>query len=262
MSDIAYAQRLGRASSWRIVLPTILKRRLTEAPAALAARDLRLTLRIFSSAVYVAAGIALLVIACLLLVLTSDILPTAEEALGGLQRIEWFNSTWLPASLAIKIACVLTTTSIASILPVLVHQELPHLWLERSTGATGDDLWRAKLFYARIITLPVMLATFILGVVAALLDERSALPVSYVPALLAECLWLCWLVSSMIGSLAFEMPDRPELAVVIMLTVSLSLGGLSAVLWPMGIAIYGMGFAHAGERGKARAAYYLLEEEV
>jgi di/tricarboxylate transporter len=73
-------------------------------------------------------------------------------------------------------------------------------------------------------------------------------------------LWLWWLVSSIAGALAFEMPDRPELAIVVMTTVGLSVGTLTAVLWPMGLAVYGMGIARASARGGARARYFLVTE--
>jgi hypothetical protein len=173
----------------------------------------------------------------------------------------WASATWLPAVIAIKLCCLLAAVSLASVLPVLVYYQLPHMWLERATGATGADVWKAKLWYARLVTLPIVLIVYAVGGVAGMVSgQGGGVPLTYVAPLLAECLWLWWLVSTAVGALAFEMPDRPELAIVLALTVSVSTGALAAVLWPMGLAFYGMGFAQAAERGGARAHYYLATE--
>ena len=109
--------------------------------------------------------------------------------------------------------------------------------------------------------LPVVLLIYIAGVAAGLIsDQGGGVPLSYVVPLLAECLWLWWLVSTIAGALAFEIPDRPELAIVMILTLSISMGALSAVLWPMGVGFYGMTIAQVTERGGARAHYYLATE--
>ena len=92
-------------------------------------------------------------------------------------------------------------------------------------------------------------------------QQGGGVPILYVMPLLAECLWLWWFVSTVAGALAFEMPDRPELSIVLILTVSISTGALASVMWPMGIAFYGLGFEQAAGRGCARASYYLETED-
>lgn len=261
-ADIDYAQRLEHGSRRTFDVTKLFSRRLSQGVAAMLARDLQLTLRTFSSAVYVAVGIALLLLILLLTLLTRGALPSAAETLGGLSDLGWMSATWLPAALLIKLTVVFAVASLAAVVPVLVHYQLPHMWLERANGATGEQVWQAKMWYARLMTLPAVLAAYIVGIVAAKFGSSDvALPLFYVLPLLAECLWLWWLVSSSVGALAFEMPDRPELGIVLMLTICLSLGVFGAVLWPMGVGIYGLGVAQVSERGKARAAYYLMTEE-
>jgi hypothetical protein len=159
----------------------------------------------------------------------------------------------------IKAACVLAVAVASTLLPVLVHYQNPYLWLERSLGVTGQNLLQDKLWYTRCITLPVMLLIYAVGIVAAMAGGNMV-PVFYTLPLLAECVWLWWLISSLTGALAFEIPDRPGLSLVLILTVGIAGGGLSAALWIMGVAIYGMGMASLLERGGARARYYLLSE--
>ena len=261
-ADIDYAQRLGQSSRLSLDVVGLFNRRMPRSVAAMLARDLQLTLRTFSSAVYVAAAISVLLVLLLLVLMTTNVLPSGAEFIGGLMALGWPSATWLPAVIAIKLACVLAAAALSSVLPVLVHYQLPHLWLERATGATGEAVWKAKLWYARLITLPVVLVIYIVGVVAGVVvNQGGGVPLLYVVPLLAECLWLWWFVSTVAGALAFEMPDRPELSIVLILTVSISTGALASVVWPMGIAFYGLGFAQAAERGCARAGYYLATED-
>ncbi|MBD0372262.1 MAG: hypothetical protein ICV60_15575 [Pyrinomonadaceae bacterium] len=258
--DIDYAHRLEHRDWPEFNFARLLRGRLPRAVCALLSRDLALSLRVFSSAVYVAAGTACLIIILLVTLLLTGALPSVEETLGGLRDLGWMSATWFPSSLAIKTATLLVVTCLASIVPVLVSHQIPHAWLERAVGATGNQLWLAKLWYARLLTLPAAIAIYIVGVLAALIGD-TPLSLSYLLPLLAECLWLWWLVSSIMGALAFEMLDRPGLALVLTLSLCLSIGMLTVVLWPMGLGIYGMGVAQARERGIMQAARYLLTEE-
>jgi hypothetical protein len=260
-TDIDYAQRLRQGGRLRLGLIGLLHRRMPQSVAAMLDRDLRLTLRTFSSAVYVAAGVCALLVLSLLVVLTTNVLPSGPEFLGGLTAFGWASATWLPAVIAIKLACALSAAALGVVVPVLVYYQLPHLWLERATGATGEDVWKAKLWYARAVTLPVVLLIYTLGAgVGVMVKQGGGVPLYYVVPLLAECLWLWWLVSTIAGALAFEMPDRPELAIVMILTMSISMGTLTAVLWAMGVGFYGITIAGVAERGAARARFYLATE--
>jgi hypothetical protein len=260
-TDIDYAQRLREGGRLNLYAIGIFNRWIPQSASAMLARDLRLTLRTFSSAVYVGAGLCVLLILLLFMLLTTDVLPSGPEFIGGLMTFGWASATWLPAVISIKLTCVLAVAALASVLPVLVYYQLPHMWLERATGASGECVWQAKLWYARLVTLPVVLLIYTVGVVGGVAGgQGGGVPLYYVAPLLAECLWLWWLASTAVGALAFEIPDRPELSIVLILTVSISTGALTAVLWPMGLAFYGMGFAQAAARGGARARYYLATE--
>ena len=247
-SDIEYAKRLQSSRRLNIMSAQALKRRLAPTVAAQLARDLQLTLRAFSSAVYVVAGMAALWAVALIAALTTNLLPTAND------NAAWYDLTWLPQVMAIKAACVITVATLAALVPVLVAYELPMMWLERATGATGLDIWQAKLWYARIVTSP---APFIIWA-AGMLTGKA--PVVYALPLLAECLWLLWMISSLFGSLSFEMPARPGLAIIVIETVALAAGALAVMFWPIGLIIHVQAMHSLTERGRYMTRFFLLTE--
>jgi hypothetical protein len=249
-SDAEFAKRLGARERWGGVVERLSGRACggrRELSSQLA-RDLRLTLRGFSSAVYAAAGAAALVVLLLVALLAGGVLPGGEA--DG-----WTSTTLLPRVLAVKFACVLAVSALAALLPVLVAHQRPHLWLERSAGLKGEDAWRAKLYLARVLTAPAAAAAFVAGVAC------GASPAAYAPALLAECAWLWWMVSTAAGGLAFEMPEQPGLALVVTLCASLAAGGIAAVVWPIGLAVYAMAVQPLCLRGVERAQFYLTSTE-
>jgi hypothetical protein len=244
--DVEYARRLQLSARWNVFGLRVFQKRLGAVVAAQLARDLHLTLRAFSSAVYVAAAFAVLSLVGLVVVLTTDVLPAAEGEPSLL------DATWLPQVLATKIACVLMTTSFAALLPVLISYELPHLWLERAVGTTGLDIWQAKLWYTRIVSGACPAAAWLAGMLT------GQLPLTYSLPLLIECLWLWWMVSSLAGSLGFEIPTRTGLAIIVIVTMALSIGMLSAFLWPLGLMMYGYSMPSLVKRGRVRTRYFLI----
>ncbi|MGH9899993.1 MAG: hypothetical protein ACRD4L_14205 [Pyrinomonadaceae bacterium] len=263
-TNMDYAQRLGGEGRRRIDIASIpgrylIPRVLTPHMGAMLARDLRLTLRLFSSSVYAAGGVCLVLVLLLLFLLTGSVLPSSQAFIGGLQEAGWLSATWLPAVFTIKLACLFAVIAVSALLPVLVNYQLPHLWLERVAGVTGADLLQVKLWYTRLLTFPVMLLMYALGVAADRVG--GGVPLSYVLPLLVECMWIWWVVSSFAGVIAFEVPDRTGLAVVLVVTIGLATGGFSAMLWVMGLAIYGMCMTAFRERGSLRARYYLMSGE-
>jgi hypothetical protein len=250
-ADSEFAQRLGARGRWGALIERFARRacRNNETLAAQLARDLRLVLRGFSSAVYAAAGVGVLLIVLLVALLLSDLLAEREaEGFGSM--------TWLPKVLAVKFACVLASAALASLVPVLVAHQEPHLWLERSVGLKGEDAWRAKLYLARVVTAPAAAAAWAAGVLC------GAVPAAYALPLLAECAWLWWLVSTTAGGLAFEMPAQPGLALILVLCAGLAAGGLTAFLWPIGLAIYGFAVQPLCMRGAMRAEMHLKGFEI
>ena len=156
--------------------------------------------------------------------------------------------------IAIKIACVLTVVALSSLMPVLIAYELPHMWLERAAGTTGLDLLRSKICYARFLTSPAPLIIWCAGALT------GSVPFFYALPLLAECLWLWWLVSSLMGALSFEMPTRPDLAIIVNGTIGLALGLVAAMLWPVGLILYPQAMHTLAARGRQRARYYMITE--
>ncbi len=247
--DIEYAKRLQAGSSLSAFGARVLQKRFERAVAVQLARDLQLTLRAFSSAVYVALFISILLLAALLAVLTTGLLPPLESVPG------WFEATWMPSVIAAKIACVLMSATCAMLVAVLVAYQLPYFWLERAAGATGRQMWETKLWYARLVSLPVPLIVWLVSLLS------GTVPLFYALPLLAECVWLWWLVSTLFGALAFETPERPELAIVLMISAGATFGLFVSVFWPIGIVLYAMNVIRGiSERGHGRANYCLLTE--
>jgi hypothetical protein len=247
-SDIEYAKRLRERERRGPGVENLLRRlKATASVRSQLARDVRLTLRGFSSAVYAAAVVASLWIVVLAGVLVSGLLPE-QSWLGS---SSWLDVTWRPSVLAVKFACVLAAASLAALVPVLVAYQSPHLWLERAAGVAGADAWRAKLYYARVVTLPAPLAAWAVGCLC------GASPAFYVLPLLAECVWVWWLVSTLAGGLAFETPEQPGLAVIIVACVTLAMGGFTAFMWPMGLSAYAYGLPQLLMRAQHLAHMHL-----
>jgi hypothetical protein len=246
-SDLEYANRLQAPSRSTDLITRAIRRRLPGIVAAQLSRDVQLTLRGFSSAVYVVASIAAMWTLGMTVALATDFLPAVPSS-----PQKWLDATWLPQIIAVKLTCVLAVLSLGSLLPLLITYELPHLWLERAAGTTGLDIWRAKLWYARLITIPAPLFVWL----AAALTGK--LPAFYVLPLLAECLWLWWLVSSLMGALSFEMPTRPELAIIVTGSLGFAMGLLAALLWPVGLIAYPQIMHSLTDRGRHRTRYYLI----
>ncbi|HZB47088.1 MAG TPA: hypothetical protein VE360_17650 [Pyrinomonadaceae bacterium] len=248
-ADMEHAKRLGAGERGGLWWVARARKFFKEAePAALFERDLRLTLRAFSSAVYAAFALAVLWVAALAAALTTGLVPAGDAPPGV------FDMTWLPRVVAVKVACVLAAVALASLTPVLVAHQAPHLWLERAVGAKGADVWRAKLWYARAVALPAPLAAWAVGVLG------GAVPLAYVLPLLAEVLWLWWLVGTIAGALAYEVPEQPGLGVVMVACAGLAAGLTVAALWPLGLALYGFGVGKMCLWGEHRARFYLLSE--
>jgi hypothetical protein len=248
-SDIEFAKRLQSGTRVKIIQQQMFEKRFSRDVAVQLARDLQLTLRAFSSAVYVSLFVFVLMGAVLFTVLTTAWLPSIA------MPSSWLDATWLPSVIAVKIACVLASTSMSILVAVIVAFELPHFWLERATGTSGKGMWQCKLWYARLVSLPAPLVMLVIGIVS------GAVPLFYALPLLLECIWLWWLVSTLIGALAFEIPDRPELAIVLMISFGATIGLLVSIFWPIGILLFALnGMRSLTIRGQARANFCLITE--
>jgi hypothetical protein len=247
-TDIEHARRLESASRSSPPIARILRKKLPRPVAAQLERDLRLTLRAFSSAVYVVVALVILLLIALSAALSSGWIPS------GLRYPAWLDATWAPPVIATKVTCAFALAALSSVIPVLIAYELPHMWLERAAGTTGLDLLRSKIWYSRILTFVTPLVVWGAGALT------GTIPFSYIFPLLAECLWLWWLMSSLMGALSFEMPTRPDLAIIVNGTIGLAIGLLSAMVWPLGLILYPQAMHSLTQRGRQRARYYLITE--
>ncbi len=247
-SDIEYARRLQSTGRLNLFKLRAFRQKLGPIVGAQLARDLQLTVRGFSSAVYVVIAMALLALAAQVAVLTTGLLPPANENAG------WFEATWLPTVLTTKLGVVAITVSLSALLPVLVAYELPHMWLERAIGTLGKDIWQAKVWYTRIVSSPAPFAAFAAGVIA------GDIPAFYLIPLFVECIFLWWLVSTLVGALSFEMPERAGLSIILMVTIGAAGGFFASLLWPFGLMIYAQANHALGERGRQRVRYYMITE--
>ena len=248
-ADIEYAKRLQSTEHWSLFGARFLRRRLDATVVAQLARDLQLTLRVFSSAVYVAATMCALSILVLLTILLTGALSPTPAPEG------WFDTTHLPAVMAVKLTVIAASASLASLVPVLVAHQIPRRWLEQAAGTTGEGMWEAKAWYARLVSLLAPLLVWTAGIMT------GQVPLFYALPLLAECVWLWWMVSLPFALLSFEMPDEPGLALILMVTIGIGVGFSVALLWPLGLIYYVFGVPQMTERGHARAYYHLVQEE-
>ncbi len=115
-------------------------------------------------------------------------------------------------------------------------------------------MWRAKLWYARLVSLPAPLCAWTAGTLT------GATPLFYALPLLGELLWLWWMVSTVMGALAFETPDQPGLAIVLMSCAGLAAGFVVALFWPAGVVLYIFGLQQLFMRGEHLAHLHLSRE--
>ena len=250
--DIEFARRLQSSQGIRLTGASSLWRRVPPAVASQLLRDLQLTMRGFSSAVYVVACVNAAVVVGLFALLTTGGWPPITDDYG------WFDVMRAEHVSVVKIACALLTTAFATLVPVLIAYESPFLWLERAAGTSGLDMYQAKLTYARLTSLPAPLLAFLVGALS------GAVPAYYLLPLLAECLLLWWAIASLTGALAFEMPTRPGLSIIMMLTLGVaggigaSISLLTSAFLIVGVYFYAQSMHGLTDRGRSRAKYFLM----
>ena len=138
-TDIEYAKRLQTGGGMSFFRMRFLRRRFSSSIAMQVARDLQLTLRGFSSAVYVALFLFASLLLFMITALSTSWLSTINKSPG------WFATTWHLPVMATKVVCVLATASCSILVAVLVAYQLPYYWLERVAGTTGKQMWDFKL---------------------------------------------------------------------------------------------------------------------
>jgi hypothetical protein len=203
-----------------------ISRRFGTALVAQVLRDWRLTRRVFSPAVYVAAGFAALFL----------LLPGFVLARWNLDP-EWFAK-------GVLICCAFSVLSLAALAPLLLRYELPHFWVEQAAGVDPQTIWRAKVWYACLLTAPVIP----LGVLIAALQS----PLGLVEAMLfvAKLALMSVTVASLIGAVAFESLDSPVLGLLLSGLFAMGMAGMYIFTdaWPVTAFIHVYLMHHLYER--------------
>ena len=189
-----------------------LPRRLGEVRPQLR-RDLLLTRRLFSPAVPFALAAALTAMA-LAWTVRNSAGPrwTAEIVLAG---------------------CALATLALSSLAPLLLRLQIPRFWLEQTSPVDPDSIWKTKIWFAAIVSIPPLLIS--IPLLAALPDESFA-----VVALQALVVTLS--VSSIVALLMFEVADRPVLGLTLAGLLGTAFAGTYVLFWEYTIW---MGALHA-----------------
>ncbi len=165
-------------------------------------RDLLLTRRFFSPAVFFAAAGALAALA-----LAWDLRDSA-------------GARW---SAAIVLAgCALAALALSSLAPLLLRWQIPRFWLERSSPVQADSIWKTKVRYASFVSLPPALVA--LPMLAALPGENFAVLAAQAPVVALT-------VSSAVVLLMFEAVDRPALGLTLAGLLGFGFAGSYVLFW-------------------------------
>lgn len=191
-------------------------------------RDLLLIGRRFSGAVYLAAALAVLAVAATVLLLPGlDLAPP-----------------W-PRRLAI-IGSLVAVLVLVALVPLLLRHQLPRFWLEKSTGVAPEEIWRVKVWLARVLALPGVVAG------AALL---GSLPGDGWWIAVLQLLAGSWIVASVVGLAAFEIAEHPVLGLAFSALVGLALAALFVLyadVWWLWGTFYVVVAGKLGERASVR----------
>ncbi len=173
-------------------------------------RDLTLTFRFFSAAVYLSFAFAIIFeISLVVLAARTDYPVIIAQA-----------------------ATALASFSLAALAPALIKHQLPFLWLERSLPVAAEDMYCSKLVYACLLSLPVPIVSFLLSL--PLITFTLTDGVFFLFQLLL--IWL--IVASLVGILSLEIASRPSLAILFTAITSLAVAILTIQVWWLGLIVY------------------------
>jgi hypothetical protein len=196
-------------------------------------RDLQLTARGFSLAVYVAIALALLFQAAV-------VFAAGQPAL----RPVWFERVAL-------LGGALSAFTIAALAALLLQFQRPYFWVERSSGAVPDAIWKAKLWYACLLAIPAWLLAGASGI--ALIPLGGVDAALYLLRLAA----ICVSVASVAGVFAFEIAASPALGILLSGLLAMGLAGLYIIggpYWPVPLFLYVYFMNYFCERAEASAS--------
>ncbi|MCB0059263.1 MAG: hypothetical protein KDE45_19625, partial [Caldilineaceae bacterium] len=165
------------------------------------ARDLRLTLRGSTPAVWTCAASAALFLAAM---------PASIA------------NAWVPPQWQKLLLMALTgaaTLSLAALAPVLLQSHAGALWMEHVSGANPETMLKAKKYFALIVSSPVALVVVL---TAFLLPETWG-----AAAYFAARAVLGWVtVASLIGAVAFDVAASPAVGLMLAGLISMAVCGM------------------------------------
>lgn len=217
-------------------LPAFVERRIDDelgrAVTASLRRDLRLVLRRFSPVVPLALATALVAAALAVRMVTDGTVVAAWRA-------EMLVAGFVVATLAV-----------VSIVPFLLAEQLPQLWLERSTGVTPQQVWWCKALLAAVLALPALA----LGVAVVL----ALLPVSESWRAALQLLAGGGVVAASVGASVFEIAEEPRLGLLFAAFVGLALASLFLLypqVWFLWLVAAGWAVGEMVKRGARRVRF-------
>lgn len=194
-------------------------------------RDLILTFRFFSAAVYLSFAFAIIFQISLILLAKRTDYPVEIIAQGVVS---------------------LTSFALAALAPALVKHQLPFLWLERSLPVAGQDMYWSKVIYAGLVSLPTTFISFFISLTLKSFDLETG-------AFLFFQLILLWLtVSSLVGVLCFEIAARPGLAIPFIGIASLAIAILVIQVWWIWFILYPYSMDKLQVRARERARALII----
>lgn len=200
-------------------------------------RDLLLTLRFFSSSIYVSVVSAVLFEVVLIVYAFR------------------YTRTGVEFEIVVQVAAALTTFALSALAVAMVRYQMGLFELERPLPLHAADLYQGKLLYARLISLPAPICTAMITLSIGNLSLVDAV------MLVLKLLMVWLLVASIVGGLVFEMASKPLLAIPFVAIASLSIASLTIRLWWLWVIIYPYLIDKLEARGRQRAYLYLTGVE-
>lgn len=177
-------------------------------------RDLLLTFRFFTAAVYLSFAFAAIFEVGLIIYRTR------------------FNPDMELFEIGVQAADMLAVLALAALAPTLVKHQLGFIWIERSVGLAGTEMYSNKIWYARIISFPVVLINLVIAISLGDFTFSSA------TFLLLKLILIWWLVASFFGALAFEIASRPSLSILFSSIASIAVACIVIKVWWIWFVLY------------------------
>ncbi len=166
-------------------------------------RDLLLIRRFFSPAVFFAAAGALAAL---------TLAWTVRDSAGA----RWTAAIVLAGG-------ALAALALSSLAPLLLRWQIPRFWLERSSPVQPDSIWKVKIWFTALLSIPLLLA--VIPMLASLPGENNF------AVLAAQALIVVLTVSSSVALLMFEAAEHPVLGLTPAGLLGFGFAGSYVLFW-------------------------------